>query len=428
MIKNIIHTLTRTHERRRLLENFFSLSFLQAASYILPLITLPYLVRVLGVEKFGLIAFAQAFIQYFVVLTDYGFDLSATREVSIHRGNKEKLSVIVSSVFVIKSLFLIISMVILAVVLLMVPKFRMDWLIYVFSFGIVFDNVLFPVWFFQGIENMKYITIRNVVAKLVFTLLIFVFIREQSDYLKVPLINSLGMIVSGIIGAIPVFFSFGLSFRRPRLEDIRRQLGSGWHIFVSRLAISLYTTTNTVVLGLFLNNTVVGYYAAGDRIVRMLTRMLEPGFRAAYPYITKKVAESQQLAIQTLRKVFKISFLISIFIFIVFLTCSSAIVRIVLGAQFSESLIIVRILSLLLVIIPASYIFANLGLLSFRLDKHFLGIYLSGGLINVVFLFLFLGVFHLGGVGAAWSSVLTELVLMICMWKVLKRRKINFIL
>ena len=222
MIKNIIHTLTRTHERRRLLENFFSLSFLQAASYILPLITLPYLVRVLGVEKFGLIAFAQAFIQYFVVLTDYGFDLSATREVSIHRGNKEKLSVIVSSVFVIKSLFLIISMVILAVVLLMVPKFRMDWLIYVFSFGIVFDNVLFPVWFFQGIENMKYITIRNVVAKLVFTLLIFVFIREQSDYLKVPLINSLGMIVSGIIGAIPVFFSFGLSFRRPRLEDIRR--------------------------------------------------------------------------------------------------------------------------------------------------------------------------------------------------------------
>ena len=145
----------KIEEKKRFLKNFFSLAILQGLNYILPLLTLPYLIRVLGAEKFGLLAFATAIIGYFIVLTDYGFNFTATREVSLNIENNEKLNEIFSSVMIIKFMLFIISLFLLTILVIAFEKFNADPLLYYLTFGTVFGQILFP-------KNKKILSLGNV--------------------------------------------------------------------------------------------------------------------------------------------------------------------------------------------------------------------------------------------------------------------------
>ena len=187
----------------------------------------------------------------FSILTDYGFHFSATREISINRHDFQKVAEIFNAVIFIKTALTVISLVIFCVMVFSFPKFRNDWIVYIFLFGMVIGNVLFPVWFFQGIERMKYITVLNIIGKLIFTVAIFVFIRKQGDYLYVPLITSLGSIITGAIGLWLSIFNFKIKLVMPAISFLKHQIKDGWHVFLSMGAISLYTNSNIVILGFF---------------------------------------------------------------------------------------------------------------------------------------------------------------------------------
>jgi len=137
---------------RSLIHNFTSLSVLQVANYLFPLITLPYIVRVIGPAKYGLINFAAAFIAYFNLICDYGFSLSGTKKFSIIRDDKEKLSKTFSTILSIKLLLSLISAFVLGIIVLLIPIFNGHWEVYLLSSGFVIGGVLFPNWFYHGIE------------------------------------------------------------------------------------------------------------------------------------------------------------------------------------------------------------------------------------------------------------------------------------
>jgi len=298
-----LKSLTNTEDKKRLLSNFFSLSLLQGANYILPLITFPYLVRILGVEYFGLLAFATAMIAYFNIITDYGFNLTATREVSIHREDKAKIVEIFSSVMTIKFILMFISLLLLSLLVFSFEKFAKDWEIYFFTFGTVIGQMLFPVWFFQGMERMKYITYLNILAKSIFTVAIFIFVQEQSDFYIVPILTSLGFIVAGVWSFVIIKRVFGVGFQWQSFDTVKFYLKEGWYVFVSRIYVSLYTTTNVFLLGVFTNNTVVGYYSIAEKIVTAIGGLFEPANQTLYPYLAKKYKENFIQFLHILKKI-----------------------------------------------------------------------------------------------------------------------------
>ncbi len=290
-------------EFQKLKSNFLSLTVLQAANYLLPLITLPYLVKVLGIEYFGLLAFATATIAYFGILTDYGFNLTATKEVSIYRENREKIIEIFSSVMSIKFLLLLLSFFLLLLLIFSFERFSAHWEIYLLTFGSIIGQFLFPIWFFQGMEEMRYITYLNLIAKSIFVGAIFLFVEQRGDLYLVPLFFSMGSIIAGLTSLVLIYQKFNVSFKIQNFKTIRVYLVDGWHVFLSRFYVSMYTTTNLILLGLFTNNTLVGYYAIAEKIVLAIAGIFEPLNQTIYPYLARKYQENFQHFVAFIKKI-----------------------------------------------------------------------------------------------------------------------------
>src|SRR5580704_14484791 len=165
---------------RTLMRNICWLFSLQGLNYLIPLAVMPFLVRMLGIEKYGLVVFAQSFAQYFVILSDFGFNISATKLVAMIRNDRERVSNLFWCVILLKALLMLVGIVILAVLVTAVPRFRLEPLLYAAAYLAVIGTVLFPMWLFQGMEQMKYISIVSGGAKLASALTLFIVVRHSS--------------------------------------------------------------------------------------------------------------------------------------------------------------------------------------------------------------------------------------------------------
>lgn len=281
-------TFYRSSDGKAILENFISLSTLQFASMLFPLFTLPYVLRVIGFEYYGIITLAVSLVTYFQSVTDYSFQITATRDVAKFRDSPDKLNVIFSTVLTIKALFLLLAIVIISLVVFIYPPFLREWEVYFFTALMLIGYILFPDWFFQGIEKMKYITILNLGIKLFFTVCIFLFIKDKEDYWIYPLLYSSGYILAGIVGQYILLRNYKIRFVRLKRKYVKLVIIRNFPIFVNQFTPNLYNNSNTFLLGFFVANHLVGVYAAIKKIVDFAVMFLRITSRVFFPMLTRK--------------------------------------------------------------------------------------------------------------------------------------------
>ena len=267
--------------------NFISLALLQGVNYLLPLLSFPFLFRVLGVERWGLVTFGYSLMQYFVMFTDFGFNLSATKYISEHRNDLQKINSYLNSAMIGRFILCGISLAILLALISYFDKFSTESIFYLLYFGIILGNVMFPMWFFQGMENMKYITVFNIVAKSLSFIPFFIFIRKPEDYIYVPIFYSIGFVLAGIVSLFIVYFKMGMKWYFTSISQISSSLKDSSAYFLARASTSLFTTSNSFLLGLVCGNTMVGYYSAAEKLYQAYNQLLSPFTGVLFPHIAK---------------------------------------------------------------------------------------------------------------------------------------------
>lgn len=422
LIKKIKRKLAADKENKNLLGNIISLATLQGVNYILPLLTIPYLVRVLGPEYFGLLAFSMATIMYFNLITEYGFNLSATRQISISRDDECKLNEIFSSVMIIKTALMLFCFGLMVLLVFSFKKFEQHWELYFLSFGVVIGNVLFPVWLFQGLERMKYISYLNIASKGFFTVCIFIFVQDKEDYLFVPFLTSVGFITTGVWSLYITKKNLNVHFYWQKKTTLVFQLVDGWHVFLSTIAISIYTVSSTFVLGISTNNTIVGYFVAADKIVQAFKGIYQPISQSIYPLIGKKLQSNKRLGLDFIRKTtYFIGFSMFAISTILFLSAES-IVNLVLGEKYQKSVLLLQVMAFLPFIIALSNMFGVQTMLNLGYKEAFGKILLAGAFLGVGLNSFLVPMYE--GLGASLALVIVEIfvaTLMFCYLKFLKR-------
>lgn len=408
--------------KKKLIENFVSLFTLQGLNYLLPLITLPFLVRVLGPNGYGQIVFAQSLNQFFIYITDYGFNLSATKQVSINRNNPKMLDLIVTRVLVVKLILFLIVSLILMVLILFVPKFSVNYLVYILFLGVTLGNVLFPVWLFQGLEKMKYITILNITSKLIFTLGIFVFVKSRGDLLLVPVFYSLGFLSIGIISLFIIKKFLMINFHKVSFADIWKELRDSWDIFISTLAFSFYTVANPFILGLLTNNTIVGYYSSAEKLINAAVGLITPISDTVYPHINKIAVDSREQALVFIKKIFNYMTIFTVCISLVLFFGADKIIGLLYGNTMRNSVIILKIMCLVPMFTAWMNVFGVQTLVTFGENKLFSRVMIIFSIFNIIISTILIA--YYGYKGTALGVLVTNFLIAFTLFFIVRKKRL----
>ncbi|PWH19824.1 MAG: flippase [Anaerolineae bacterium] len=396
-LRSVIHDGLKSS----IVHNAVSLYLMQFANYLVPLIMVPYLVRVLGPTGFGAVSFAQGFINYLMLFVEYGFDLSATRKISVQRENLESVNRIALHVWAAKGLLSVVGFAVLIALMSLVPTLgEVRWLLLAL-YGLVLGNALFPTWLFQGMERMVTISVINLGLKLSILAGVFLLVKQPEDAVLYAGLLGGGSLLAGLTGAVVAFWMLGLRIGRVSASGVWEALKDGWLLFLSKASVSLYTAGNAFILGMLTNHAVVGYYSAAEKIVRSLLGLLSPISQAAYPRFSKLAAESKEKALIWGRRMLLLMGSAGFAISLGILVGVNIIVSVLLGSEFGPSVTVMRILAFLPFLIALSNVLGIQLMIPFGKDRTFTLILFGAGVLNVCLAVLLTPKWHEKGMAVA---------------------------
>lgn len=400
--------LSKLSENKHEVTDVVYLVALQGLNFIAPILVLPYLMVVLGAEKFGYISFALAVCQYLMVLVDFGFYLSTTKRIALVKEDKEALNRIFAATFYCKMGLLALSFLILVAVA-SIPKFAVYRPALFAMFSIVIGNAFLFTFLFQGLGQIRWISIFNGIAKLSVLPLTFVLVHGPEDYLIAALLQGGVSIVAALISIIMIIRKRWVGMPRFCLSDCKVEMKDSLPIFVSNAASTLYVFGFVLILGIFATPAEVGRYAASDKIIRALIAVtLSPVIQAFYPAVSRMSVNEWGRA-KSLVNLLLAMLVLGMVAVIVAANVVAPYMPKWLGEDYAGTETMIRILSFATIFISAGGICGQLGLLgmgSNRQKKEFSKVYVKASFVAITSV-LALSPFYYG-VGAAFAILLTE--------------------
>lgn len=400
-MSNLFNRIKSNSDAKTVINNFAWLSVLQIAGYIFPLISIPYLAKVIGVDGFGKIAFASAVIIWIQTITDWGFNFTATRDVAKNKNDKLMVSEIFSNVLWSRILLMIISFVVLSILIVLIPLFKDNYLVIFASFLMIPGHICFPDWFFQAVEKMKYITILNLLFKLLFTLSIFLVVKEKDDYLWQPILISLGYVVCGMISMYIILVRWKIELNRFSFAKVMKTIRSSTDVFINNLTPNLYNSFSVMLLGFCGGSQANGLLDGGNKFVNIATQFQTTLSRTFFPYISRKEDKIGLFA--------RINNICSILLCVILFVFAPTIIHLMLSEEFEGSIVILRLLAISLIFTGLSNTYGTNYLIVRHKEKILRNLTLISSVIGFVLAIPL--VYYFSVVGAALTILISRGIL-----------------
>lgn len=407
--------------RRRLMENIFSLALLQALNYGAPLITIPYLVRVLQPSTFGLLAFAQGIVLYFDFFTDFGFNFSATRAIATSRDDLQEVSRLFWSTLTAKALLMCTSVLGLTLLVLLTPKLRETPVLFEATGLYLIGTTLFPIWLFQGLERLKLAATLFGLARLLTIPALFLLVKHPKDYVIAAAIQASVEFTASILAWPLVIRRIGLAWHRPSVLEVTKALTQAWPLFLSTAALQLSTSSITVILGFARSEAEVGYFSAADKLIKASGAALSPLTQALFPHFAASRVHSPHSTRRLIRKSMLVMGVAGLIVSVVVAHWAGPVCRFTFGNSFVRSVPVLEALSPLPLLLALQSV-CGMQMLIFKMDSALAKIMLLCAILSIAIAALLS--LSYGALGAAAASVITAAVSVLAILYALSTKRI----